>query len=204
MANSLTKLRVFFKIFLCYNISIQPTKSYLNYSDVALLGQRVNFFGLSTSKEKLKVVRFLKYPKTLAALEYYLGFTEYLRSYIHYYAQLTSLLQILKTSPLKRAPESGQQRWAYVSKIKLEISIEKELAAFDVLQLALSQPITLVHHNPNKALWIDLDAFKKFGFGVVDFHTMEDILHKAKWPFSTSIQLILFLSRLLTVAEKNY
>ncbi len=200
----LTKLRMLFDIFLHYNISIQPTKSYLNYPNMALLGQRVNSLGLSTSEEKLNAVRLLKYPKTLGALEYYLGLTRYLRSYIHYYAQLASALQALKTRLLKKAPESGQQRWAYASKTRLEPPTEKELAAFDALQLALSQPTTLVHHNPDKPLWIDLDASKEFGFGAVAFHTTEDVLHEAKWPSSTFIQPILFLSRLLTAAERNY
>ena len=86
LANLLTKLCVFFDIFLRYNILIQLTKSYLNYPDVALLGQHINFLGLSTSEEKLKAVCLLKYPKTLEALEYYLGLTGYLRFYIHYYA----------------------------------------------------------------------------------------------------------------------
>lgn len=36
------------------------------------------------------------------------------------------------------------------------------------------------------------------------FHTMEDVLQKTKCLFSTSMQPILFLSRLLTIAEKNY
>ncbi len=46
----LEKLRTLFEIFLKYNISISPTKSYLNYPDVALLGQRVNSLGLTTSE----------------------------------------------------------------------------------------------------------------------------------------------------------
>ncbi len=200
----LIKLHVLFDIFLCYKISIQPTKSYLDYPDVVLLGQRVNSLGLFTSKEKLKAVRLLKYSETLGALEYYLGLTGYLRSYIHYYAQLASPLQALKTSLLKKAPESGQQRRAYASKTRLKPPTEKELAAFDALQLAMSQRTTFVHHNPDKPLWIDLDASKEFGFGAVAFHTTEDVLHEAKWPYSTSMQPILFLSRLLTAAEKNY
>lgn len=82
----ITKLHVLFDIFLHYNILIQPTKSYLNYPDVTLLGQCVNSLGLSTSEENLKTVCLLKYSKTLKALKYYLGLTGYLRSYIHYYA----------------------------------------------------------------------------------------------------------------------
>ena len=37
--NLLHKLRILFEIFLHYNISIKPTKSYLNYPNVGLLGQ---------------------------------------------------------------------------------------------------------------------------------------------------------------------
>lgn len=50
------KLQVLFKIFLKYNISIKPTKSFLNYPDVGLLGQRIKSLGLTTSAEKLKAI----------------------------------------------------------------------------------------------------------------------------------------------------
>lgn len=35
----LKKLRILFDIFVKYNISIKPSKSFLNYPDVGLLGQ---------------------------------------------------------------------------------------------------------------------------------------------------------------------
>ena len=46
----LDKLRTLFEIFLKYNISISPTKSFLNYPNMALLGQWVNSLGLMTSE----------------------------------------------------------------------------------------------------------------------------------------------------------
>lgn len=82
----LQKLRILFDIFLKYNISIKPTKSYLNYPPVGLLGQLVNSLGLTTLEEKLRAIRLLTYPTTLGALEYYLGLTGYLHSYVHFYA----------------------------------------------------------------------------------------------------------------------
>ena len=75
-----------FEIFLHYNISIKPTKLFLNYPDVRLLEQRVNFLGLTTSDKKLKAIRVLAYLNTLGALEYYLDLTGYLQNYIHFYA----------------------------------------------------------------------------------------------------------------------
>lgn len=97
------KLRILFDIFLKYNIAIKLTKSYLNYPDIDLLGQQVNSLGLTNSDEKLKVMRLLRYPKTLGVLKFYLGLTRYLRSYIHFYAQLALPIQALKTSLLKKA-----------------------------------------------------------------------------------------------------
>ena len=201
----LDKLRVLFDIFLYYNICIKPTKSFLNYPDVALLGQRVNSLGLTTSEEKLKAIRLLTYPDTLGALEYYLGLTGYFCNYIHFYAHLAAPLQALKTSLLRDAPVSGQQRRAYASKTKLGVPIPQELASFQSIQDALSHPSTLVHHNPDKTLWIDLDASKEFGFGAVIFHTStNDKFLQGRWPSSNSVRPILLLSRLLTTAERNY
>ena len=108
LTDLLQKLRIFFDIFFEYNISIKPTKSFLNDPDVGILGQQVNSLGLTTSEEKLRAVRHLTYPETLGALEYYLGLTGYLRNYIHFYAQLATPLQAVKTSLLRDAPISGQ------------------------------------------------------------------------------------------------
>ena len=78
------------------------------HPNIALLGQLVHSLELSICKKKLKAVRLLKYAKTLRALEYYHGLIKYFRSYIHYYAQLASPLQALKTSFFKKALEDGQ------------------------------------------------------------------------------------------------
>lgn len=84
--NLIQKLRILFEIFQEYNISIKPTKSYLNYLDIYLLDQQVNFLGLTTSVEKFKAIQLLAYPDTLDVLEYYLDLTDYLCNYIHFYA----------------------------------------------------------------------------------------------------------------------
>ena len=201
----LDKLQILFEIFLHYNISIKPTKSFLNYPDVRLLGQRVNSLGLTTSDEKLNAIRLLTYSDTLRALEYYLGLTRYLQSYIHFYAQLAAPLQELKTLLLRNAPVAGQQCKAYALKTKLRLPTPQELTSFQSIQEALSQSLTLVHHNPGKILWIDLDAAKEFEFRAIVFHTASnEALLEGRWPSTTSVQPILFLSRLFTSAERNY
>lgn len=137
--------------------------------------------GFTTSDEKLKAICLLRYLETLRALEYYLGLTGYLRFYIHFYTQMASPLQAFKTRLLKGAPDSGQQRRAYASKTRLGPFLNTELAFFHAFQEVLSHPSTLVHHNANKTLWIDLDASKEFGFGAVVFYTAgEDVLPEGK------------------------
>lgn len=88
----------------------------------------------------------------LAVLEYHLGSTGYVRNYIHFYAQLATLFQALKTFLLCDILISGQQRWVYTTKTKLILSTPKELAFFQSIQDALSYPSTLVHHNHNMTL----------------------------------------------------
>lgn len=79
------KLHILFDILLEYNISMIQSKSFLNYPNVGLLGQKISFLGLTTSKKKFRAIKLFNYPKTLGALEYYLGLTGYLRNYIHFY-----------------------------------------------------------------------------------------------------------------------
>lgn len=52
---------------------------------------------------------------------------------------------------------------------------------------------------------IDLDASKEFGFRAIVLHTAANkTLPEGHWPSTTSVQPVLFLSRLLTPVERNY
>lgn len=48
LPNLLHKLQTLFEIFFAYNIFISPTKSYLNYPNIVLLGQQVDSLSLTT------------------------------------------------------------------------------------------------------------------------------------------------------------
>ena len=67
---------------------LKTIKFFLDYLDVQLLSQRVDFFDLFTSKKRLEVISKLKFSLTLATLETYLDMIDYLRSYIVWYAQI--------------------------------------------------------------------------------------------------------------------
>ncbi len=182
-----------FSLFVEKGISVKPSKSYIGYPSVTLLGQRVDSLGLSTAEEKLAAISKLRFPSTLSALETYLGLTGYLRNYIPRYAQVCQPLQERKTSLLKKSPkEKGNSRRAYARRTHL-MPTPTEQKAFDTLQELLSRPTTLAHFDNKRHLYIDMDASKEFGFGACVYHVVEG-----------KVRPILFLSRLLTTAERSY
>ena len=208
-------LRELFTLLELFNVSISPTKTYLGYPSVNLLGQRVNSLGLSTAEDKLAALSKLRYPTTLGDLEHYLGLTGYLRQYVHFYAQIAQELQDLKTLMLRDGPSAGKERKQFSSKKLLPAATPKQAASFEMLQESLSKPTILIHFNATRTLWIDLDASKEFGFGVVVFHVKNEAEidqqtdskaaeKPAKWPARQHIEPIMFLSRTLTSAERNY
>ena len=79
------------------NIYLLSRKSFLDYSFVQLLNQKIDVLKLATAEEKLIVIANFFFSKTLAQLEKYLDFIEYLRQYITYYADITKPLQLRKT-----------------------------------------------------------------------------------------------------------
>ena len=199
----LTHLRIVFNLFVKFNIIIKSTKVFIDYSNVALLEQRVNSLKLSISEKKLKTIANIKFPETLQDLKHYLELTKYIRDHIYYYAVIVRPLQNLKTSLLKTSP-SGFNRKNYVRKIKIALTMLK-IKSFESLQKIISHSFILYHFNVNKPLWIDLNTFKKFEIKVVVFHLKDDvILEKEKWSSRTSILSVLFFSRQLTAAKRNY
>ena len=48
-----------------YEFTLNPSKMFIGYPSVVLLGQRVDCLGLTTSKEKLAAVKGIKFLETL-------------------------------------------------------------------------------------------------------------------------------------------
>ena len=61
-----------FSLFVKKNIFIKSNKTFLNYSTVQLLDQKVNLLDLTTNKKKLKIIVCLTFLCTLKKLEIYL------------------------------------------------------------------------------------------------------------------------------------
>lgn len=198
-------LRSVFAMLQHNNISIKPSKAFLGYPSVALLGQKVDSFGLSTSVEKLKAIAKIQFPKTLRLLETYLGLTGYLREYVPFYAGISKSLQARKTELLKPSPVAGNARKSFASRTRVENATPLEKEAFRILQSLLSAPTYLIHHDPARQLFIDLDSSKEFGIGAMVYHVKIGANWDGKgFPPRKSLEPILFLSRLLTSAETRY
>ena len=206
----LEHLRKIFRLCEVRRITLSPNKSFLGYPTVTLLGQRVDSLGLSTSEEKIKAIQSLQFPKTLRDLEIYLGMTGWLRSSIRNYAQLSKPLQERKTLLTKELPTNsdgeqskGTARKRQSVKAQLAEPTEEEQQAYENLQEAFRSPVFLVHFDPARRLYIDLDASKSWGFAAMIYHVKGDTGTDA--PVArTSVEPILFLSKLLNDAERNY
>lgn len=119
-----------FKLFENWNIEIKSSKTYLDYSSVTLLDQKVNSFDLSIVFEKLKAISQLKFSLTLKDLKSYLDLTRWLRNYILYYAQLIELLQRRKTLMLRDASSKRKTRKIFSRDSRLNIFLKEETARF--------------------------------------------------------------------------
>ena len=78
-------------------ICLSSKKSFLTYSFIQLLEQRVDVLELATSEDKLVTIAGLCFSISLSQLEKYLGLTGYLWQYISKYAAIIKPLQLQKT-----------------------------------------------------------------------------------------------------------
>lgn len=145
--NMLEKLQILLQKFVAFNISIKSIKTFFNYSDVGLLGQKVNCLSFTIIEKNLRVIKELIYLNTFRALKYHLGLAKYLSSYIHFYTQLTEPLQELKISLLRQTSFMEQQTHVFVSKTKLDPSSLRQWAFFKSLQEPSSRQTIFVYYN---------------------------------------------------------
>ena len=85
LAEYISHLRQLFYLLRKKRASLSPTKSFLGFPFVMLLGQRVDSLGISTAEEKIKAITSLRFPSSLRKLEIFLGLTSWLRNSIPRY-----------------------------------------------------------------------------------------------------------------------
>ena len=78
LEDHLGHLETIFSTFCKKNIAIAPTKSFVGYPGVELLGFHVDSFSLTTTRKKVEAFRQLVFLGTLKALEHYISATGFL------------------------------------------------------------------------------------------------------------------------------
>lgn len=86
-------LYAMFKLLDFKSIILLSKKSYIDYSIVILLDQKMNTFELIVTIDKIVVIKKLDFLYNLVDLKLYLESIDYFRNYIVYYAQKSKALQ---------------------------------------------------------------------------------------------------------------
>ena len=203
MKDHVQHLSQIFDLFTDKRVNLASIKSFLGYPSITLLGQRVDSLKLSISDEKIAVIASLQFSSSLKDLEYFLSLTGWLRHCVERYAQLAQSLTARKTALSKLVTSTGNARRRQSTQLKVSDSTAEETEAFGRLQDAFVGPTFLVHFDPSRRLYVDLDAFKRWGFAAMVYYVVGNPAEGVAFP-RTDVQLILFLSKLLNGAEKNY
>lgn len=163
-----------FEVLQRYNVKVNISKCVFCVTKVKYLGHEVSMEGIFPSKDKMSEILQLKHPSDVKELQSFLGLVNYFQKFIPHLSQ--------KLSPILELLKSGVQfRWAdrqqeAFLRIKDEFRAEKMLAHFD----SRKEPV------------ICCDASDK-GISAVLCHEVEGTLSP-----------VMFKSRTLTPAEKNY
>ena len=81
----LEHLEKIFDLFTWLNITLSPTKNFLEYPSVELLSFKVDGMGLTNTEGRVKAISVMEFLRTLQALEKWIGMTEFLRYLIPRY-----------------------------------------------------------------------------------------------------------------------
>jgi len=171
----LKHLHVIFSLFRRLRICLTSTKSFLEYSFVSLLGQKIDDFELTISAKKLVAISSFRFSQSLKKLKIYIELIEYLRNYVSYYAQMTEALQKRKTALSREVLKNlDKARKSKTSRISLVNSTKKELTFFELLQKQFRKLSVLTHYNSDLSLYVNLDAFKVYDFDAIVYHIIDE------------------------------
>ena len=202
--------RQIFQLFASKRVNLALNKSFLSYSFIMLLEQRVDSLDLSISTEKIAAIIFLRFSQSLKNLKHFLDLIDWLRHCINRYAQLVETLQVKKTTLIKQLSSITiidkalkSVRKSMSSRLFIDKLTTEELIFFRQLQDVFSTSIFLAHFNSNRQLYIDFDVSKRWNFVVMIYHVACDSSNNISVS-RLDVQSILFLSKLLNSVEQNY
>ena len=196
-------LHSIFQLFETYEINLNFKKSFLKYSIIVLLRQKIDAFDLIIAIDKLNAIVKLDFSYTLKKLKIYLDLTEWFRNFVLWYAQKVDALQRRKTLLLRQSLSiKSTIRKTYFRKIVVDNSIIEELEFYCQLQKTFSQITFLIHFFVDKVFYINIDVFKRRDFKIMIYYFKSNVnSNKSK---RIDIESILFFSRMLNIIETKY
>lgn len=179
-------------------LTLDERKCNWGFAAVDLLGLRVNRLGLRTLESKTRAVRELPFPKTMKQLRQILGQFSYYRQFMRNFAMiaepLTTALKFKEERPAGSQPKTPAEiRSAARAAGRRPVEMTAaRIEALNQLKKFLSEAPVLRYPDFLKAFYLYTDASGR-GLG--------GALHQ---EFDGVQRPILFISRTLTPAEKNY
>lgn len=79
-----------------------------------------------------------------------------MRQFVPGYATIAEPLQVCKTELLRKAP-NGYARKPWTKSTRIQSSVEMT-RVYSALQTAFSKATMLVHHDPTRPTYVDVDA----------------------------------------------
>ena len=185
------------------DVILSIKKSFIDYSIITLLNQRINAFELSTIIKKINVIKRLAFSYILIDLKLYLRLIKYFRIYIFYYVQKTDAFQKRKMFFLRSSSlNKNKQKKIYSQRTVLENFIDEKFNSYRLLQKTFNKINFLVYFDRDRVLYIDINVLKQRDFDVIVYHLKIDV-DSEKFR-AIDIEFILFLSRLLNIVEFKY
>ena len=167
-------LRAVFEMFQINTIFIKLIKTFFDYFSIALLEQKMNFFDLFTSIDKLKIIVKIQFSKTFRFLKIYFEFIEYFREYVFFYADVFKSFQIKKIELFKSIFIVDNARKFYASRIRLKNSTSLKKKVFKIFQFLFFESSYFIYHDFSRQLFVDLNFNKKFEINVFVYHVKID------------------------------
>ena len=165
-----THFREIFFVLVKNNIFIKAIKTFLSYSNVSLLNQKVNFLKLTIVENKLKIIFKLRFSRIFRQLKFYMSFINWLRDYVYFYVDISASLQQRKIEFQRHKLNVDNARRVFVNKTRIDRFIEKKLIFFKAIQKVLFKSFYLIHTNSNRQFYIDLNVNKKFDINAMFYY----------------------------------
>ena len=196
-------LHAIFNLLNFKEIMLSFKKSFLNYSIVILLRQKIDVFDFIVAADKIIAIQKLNFSYTLTNLKLYLKLTKYFRNYVFYYIQKANVLQRRKMILLRMFLFNKKRvRKIYSQKIILKSSISEKLKFYRQLRDFFNKINFLIHFDRDRTLYININASKRCKFDVMIYHLKINVNFEKFRVID--IELILFLNRFLNSIETRY